>query len=360
MTDKTQGDSEEGATSQSTEMGERMDVIKSEQRAPTVSLVLGSGGARGLAHIGVIEFLQQQGFDIRAIAGSSMGALVGAMYAMGKLEVYRDWVSGLSQSDVFSLVDWTLSGGGIIRGQRIIGKLRELAGDANIEDMPLNYTAVTVDIDHGREVWLSDGPVYDAIRASIAIPGLFTPHRYRGRTLVDGGLINPVPVGPTLRTITDLTIVVNVNGPDTNSPAKPLPRMMSDEAERDEPRQSASRHSDGDDEGENGSNGGGVLAKIKDYIDSFSSESTPKANSPGLMAVLMRSLETMQTVIARQQLGVFAPDLIIDIPRNACMIHEFHRAAEMVELGRRCADCAWQEYQRQFEQQRELLRASNS
>ncbi|MCG8463223.1 MAG: patatin-like phospholipase family protein [Xanthomonadales bacterium] len=294
-----------------------VEVPQTVAKKPAVALVLGSGGARGLAHIGVIEYLLEQGYEIKAIAGSSMGALVGAMYAMGELSTYRDWVAGLSQSDVFSLVDWTFSGGGFIRGHRIMGKLRELAGDANIEDLPLHFTAVTVDIDQGREVWLSDGPVYDAIRASIAIPGLFTPHRYRGRTLVDGGLINPVPVAPTLRTLTDLTVVVNLNGPETE-PLHPPQASQPPPAESESAEES-----------------GGILMKIRDYLDTFSMERTPTESSPGLMAVVMRSLETMQAVLTRQQMGVFAPDVVVDIPKDACMIHEFHRGEEMITLGRR-------------------------
>lgn len=291
----------------------------------TVSLVLGSGGARGLAHIGVIEYLLQQGYDIRAISGSSMGALVGGMYAMDKLESYRDWVCGLSQTDFLGLVDWTFSGGGLIRGHKIIDKLRELTGEANIEDLPLNYTAVAVDIDHGREVWFSDGPLYDAIRASIAIPAVFTPHRYRGRTLVDGGLLNPVPVAPTLRTLTDLTIVVNVNGPETTTGTAPW-----NDDEQQEP--SAQENSNG------------VVAKIKDFIDSFSNERSPKSGMPGLMAVLIRSLETMESVIARQHLAVFRPDLVINIPKNICMIHEFNKGGEVIQLGRKLAETEFQRH----------------
>lgn len=141
-------------------------------KARTVSLVLGSGGARGLAHIGVIEELEAQGYKIRAIAGSSMGALVGGIYAMGELTTYRDWVEGLSQADVISLLDWPFSGGGMIRGDKLIRKLKDLVGESDIEDLPISYTAVAVDIERGREIWMSDGSLFDAIRASIAIPAV--------------------------------------------------------------------------------------------------------------------------------------------------------------------------------------------
>ena len=187
-----------------------------------ISLVLGSGGARGYAHIGVIEVLLAHGFDIRSIAGSSMGALVGGIYAAGQLESYRNWVLPLARMDVLRLLDLTLRGGGFIKGNRIIRVLREHVGDVLIEDLPISYTAVAVDLDAQREVWFSRGSLFDAIRASIAIPTVFRPHRYRGRLLVDGGLLNPLPVSPTLRDLTDFTIAVDVNGAeetlDSSSP----------------------------------------------------------------------------------------------------------------------------------------------
>ncbi|MCW5579337.1 MAG: patatin-like phospholipase family protein, partial [Dokdonella sp.] len=178
-----------------------------------ISLVLGSGGARGYAHIGVIEELRAQGYTIEAIAGSSMGALVGGVYAAGKLEAYRDFVSPLQRLDVLRLVDWSWRGGGLIKGDRIGLELRKLVGDVRIEDLPVRYTAVAVDLDAHREVWFSRGCLFDAIRASIAIPTVFRPHRYEGRLLVDGGLLNPLPVSPTLRDLTEATIAVDVNAP---------------------------------------------------------------------------------------------------------------------------------------------------
>ena len=181
--------------------------------------MLGSGGARGYAHIGVIEELEAHGFAIRSIAGSSMGALVGGVYAAGKLQAYSDWVRPLQRFDVLRLLDWTISGGGFIKGDRIIAALKKLIGDINIEDLPIPYTAVAVDLDVQREVWFSHGSLFDAIRASIAIPTIFRPYRYQGRLLVDGGLLNPLPVSPTLRDLTDATIAV-----DVNAPSEPLDR----------------------------------------------------------------------------------------------------------------------------------------
>ena len=280
-------------------------------KARTVSLVLGSGGARGLAHIGVIEELEAHGYEIRAIAGSSMGALVGGIFAMGALATYRDWVEGLSQADVISLLDWSFSGGGMIRGDKLMGKLKELVGESDIEDLPISYTAVAVDIERGREIWMSDGSLFDAIRASIAIPAVFAPHRYRGRTLVDGGLLNPVPVAPTLRTLTDLTIVVDVNGP--------TPTTAEDQDQDD-----AAADEDS-----------GLLRRMMGYVESLGMNGAPAAEGMALSEVLMRSLETMQGALTRHHLAVFRPDLVISIPKSACMVHEFHKAGPVIELGRK-------------------------
>ncbi len=179
-----------------------------------VSLVLGSGGARGLAHIGVIQCLEEQGYHIESIAGASMGALVGGIHAAGELAAYRDWVCALSRTDVLRFLDFAFSAGGLFKGDRIMDTLRDMVGEHAIEDLPIAYTAVATDIDRQREVWISRGPLFDAIRASIAVPTVFTPHRYLGLTLVDGGLLDPVPIAPTFRDRTDLTIAVNLNGGD--------------------------------------------------------------------------------------------------------------------------------------------------
>lgn len=291
----------------------------SGQQGQEIALVLGAGGARGLAHIGAIEALEHAGMQIRAISGSSMGALVGGIYAAGRLDDYRDWVCSLGQSDVLKLVDWTLSGGGLIRGRRIIEQLRELIGDVDIESLDIDFTAVAVDLDANREIWLSDGSLFEAIRSSIAIPGLFTPHRYRGRTLVDGGILNPIPVAPTLRCLTDRTVVVNVNG---------RPRRLAEVTD-----QSSGKAGDGD-------NDQGIMDRLRGWFGKPEGEQHAEPEELGLLEVLMRSLETMQSVIARQHLAVYRPDLIVEIPRNAGIIHEFHRGRELIELGRKLTDRA--------------------
>jgi len=201
-------------------------------RRPTIALALGSGGARGLAHIGVIEEIERRGYRIIAIAGSSMGALVGGIHAAGKLEIYRDWVCALARFDVLRLVDWTFTGGGLIKGEKIIDTLRALIGDACIEDLPLAFTAVATDIDRGREVWLARGGLFDAIRASIAIPTIFRPHVLNGRRLVDGALLNPVPVTPLMREPADYLVAVSVDGPIELAAPMEEPATPTDEGKR--------------------------------------------------------------------------------------------------------------------------------
>ena len=291
----------------------------------SISLVLGSGGARGLAHIGVIRELERCGLKIKSIAGSSMGALVGGIYAANKLQAYEDWVCELEQSDVLALVDWTFAGGGLIKGRKIIGKLEELVGELDIRDLDIEFTAVAVDIDQGRELWLDRGSLFDAIRASIAIPGIFTPHRYRNRTLVDGGLLNPIPVAPTLRCMTDLTVVVDVNGP----PSRNLAKIDKDDGGKGERRD------------------GGMWDKLREFVDSFGSDKQPSETQPGLLAVMMRSLDTMGAAITRQHLAIFQPDLVVRVPKNACMVHEFHRAREVIDLGAELARKAIQHHQQE-------------
>ncbi|RFF28109.1 MULTISPECIES: patatin-like phospholipase family protein [unclassified Wenzhouxiangella] len=280
----------------------------------SVSLVLGSGGARGLAHIGVIHALEKAGLEIRHIAGSSMGAVIGGIHAAGRLDAYEEWVCQLEQSDVLALVDWSFSGGGLIRGRKIINKLADLIGRYDIEDLDTEFTAVAVDLDQGREVWLDRGPLFDAIRASIAIPGVFTPHEYRGRTLIDGGILNPVPIAPTLRAISDLVVVVDVNAPAVHPP--PL------EKQREE--------TDDDDS---------MLRRVREFMNGWRDNNpSEKDERPGLMAVMMRALDTMEAAIARHHMAIFRSDIMVSVPKNTCFVHEFHRASEVIALGEKLAN----------------------
>jgi len=335
-----------------------------EAQAPasTVSLVLGSGGARGYAHIGAIEELIAQGCDIRSVSGASMGALVGGMYAAGQLEAYRDWARALQRLDVLRLLDWTFTGGGLIKGDRVIEQLRKLIGDIRIEDLPISYTAVAVDLYAQREVWFSRGPLYDAIRASIAIPTVFRPHHYEGRTLVDGGLLNPVPITPTLRDLTDCTIAVDVNAPAERDESQGRPHLADDAtfgsvggALSDLPVEQAEGGVDAIGEAPVGNAGsemttgaggsgestsviGGYRRRIASFVDGLLEKRERKqaatTSDPGMLELFARSLDAVQETVTRFKLAAQPPDLIISIPRNVRAFYEFHRADELIEIGR--------------------------
>jgi len=178
----------------------------------SVSLVLGSGGARGMAHIGVIHWLEEHGFNVKSISGSSIGALVGGTHAANKLGIFENWIRALDTVDIISLLDVSWHKGGFVKGDKIIDTMNELIGDQQIEDLPLKYTAVATDIKNEKEVWINNGPLFDAIRASISLPLFFSPVKRHGLELIDGGILNPVPIGPTLSDSTDLTIAVNLGG----------------------------------------------------------------------------------------------------------------------------------------------------
>lgn len=308
-------------------MAESEETLGAKPRATTVSLVLGSGGARGYAHIGVIEELLDRGYEIRSIAGSSMGALVGGIHAIGQLDTFSDWACGLSRYDVWRLVDLSFGGGGFIKGERIMAKLRSLVGDAAIESLPMAYTAVAADLDASREVWFKEGPLFDAIRASIAIPGIFRPVGYRGHRLVDGGLLNPVPVTPTLGDNTDCTIAVDVNAP--------VPYGDHDMARQLSPAQSIPEQAD------SAEVRSGLAAWYRRRVVGLfrrGSRATPP--EPGALDLFARSLDTVQATLTRFKLAAQPPDLLIQVPRDACSFYEFERARRMIDLGRECARTA--------------------
>ncbi len=279
----------------------------------TVSLVLGSGGARGIAHVGVIEWLLDNGYDIRSIAGSSMGALVGGIYAAGELQIFKQWILALTRTDVIRFLDFSFSSEGLFKGERIISVLKELVGEHNIEDLPVNFTAVASDIERQKEVWLSDGPLFDAIRASIAVPTIFTPHEYRGLRLLDGGLLNPVPVMPTLRDQNDLTIAVNLNGSSN--------RQQRDDTEARENEEREENYNP-------------YQQRILDFIESM--QRSIKKNDKGrlnMLELVSSSFETMQNALSTIKIAASPPDVLIEIPRSASRAFEFHRGKSLIELG---------------------------
>ncbi|MGB5256226.1 MAG: patatin-like phospholipase family protein [Woeseiaceae bacterium] len=277
----------------------------------TISLVLGSGGARGHAHIGVIKALEERNLGIYNIAGTSMGAVIGGIYAADKLQTYTEWAYRLDRGDVVKLLDFSFTWTSIFKGERIIEVLKELVGDRKIEDLDKGFTAVATALDEEREVWLNNGSLFRAIRASTAVPGVFAPVELDGKTLVDGGLVNPIPIAPTLNDSTDFTIAVNLSG------AESTPGQHN--KEKSEPEKSEAD--------------GGYREKISAFVNNLLDSDDSESVTPDAADLLVKSIDVMQGGIARLKLAAYAPDLVVDIPRDACSFFEFHRAEEMAQLG---------------------------
>ena len=279
----------------------------------TVSLVLGSGGARGLAHIGVIHWIEENDYDIRSISGCSMGALIGGVFACGKLDIFEEWVRAISKVDIARLLDVSWGKKGLVEGERIITTLKKLIGDRQIEELPIEYTAVAADIKREKEVWLKRGSLFEAIRASISLPLFFTPFEMNGMKLLDGGILNPVPIAPTFEDNTDLTIAVNLGAPPSGIPP-PIPQA--------EPRDVNQSPVDR------------LHANISNFIDEIKSQVSPDdVGNWTMLSIADQTFDAMQGTIARQKLAAYPPDHTIMIARDACGTLEFDRADEMIALG---------------------------
>ena len=292
-----------------------------------IALVLGSGGARGLAHIGVIEELQARGYAIEAVAGCSMGALVGGIFCAGRLPEYRQWACSLTRREVFGLVDFAFGHPGFIKGDRVMAVLRGLTGEHLIEALPVPFTAVATDLDARREIRIGHGPLFDAIRASIAIPMLLTPHRYLDRDLVDGGLLAPLPLAAGKAFGLPRLFAVDLNAERTAIAPPALPAMQPVAAPL--PSNDTLRAIQ--------QGWARLLQGVRPAVANGSNR--------GLMDLMSQSLGAMHGFMTQMQLERYPPDLLIGIPENACAIYEFWRAEEMIALGRRIADEALDQFE---------------
>lgn len=281
----------------------------------TVSLVLGSGGARGYAHIGVIRWIEEQGLEIKSVVGCSMGALIGGCYAAGKLDEYADWARAIRKADIVRLLDFTLSKKGFVDGSRIIEVLKEFVGEHEIGELPVRFTAVASDIWREKEIWINSGSLFEAIRASIAMPFFFLPYEKEGRLLLDGGILNPVPIAPTFDDDTDFTVAVNLNGPPDDSLPMPDRERQKSLAELKDMR--------------------GLIERFFTHIQ----EQFTRGDSEGwsLLDIAQQTMDSMQSTIARTKLAAYPPDLVVPIPRESATIMEFDLADEMIELGYQAA-----------------------
>ncbi len=299
---------------------------------PRVALALGSGGARGYAHIGVIDELRDRGYQIVGIAGSSMGALVGGLQAAGRLDEFADWARSLTQRAILRLLDPSITAAGVLRAEKILDVVRDILGAATIEQLSIPYTAVATDLLAGKSVWLQRGQVDEAIRASIAIPGVIAPQVVDGRLLADGGILDPLPMAPIAAVNADLTIAVSLSGSEAAGHHEPQPRpttewlnrmLSSTSALLDRPtaRTVLNRFGVGDHESD-----------IEGEADG-----EPDVPKLGGFEVMNRTIDIAQAALARHTLAAYPPDLLIEVPRSACRGLEFHRAAEVIDIGRALA-----------------------
>jgi NTE family protein len=267
-----------------------------------------------LAHIGVIHWLEEYDFKIKSIVGCSIGAVIGGIYAAGKLDVYEQWVRCLTKVDIVTLLDLSWEKGGLVRGEKLINALVGLVGEKLIEDLPISFTAVATDLRGQKEVWIRSGSLFDAMRASFAIPLFFTPFKLKGVDLVDGGVLNPVPIAPASGDETDITIAVNLNG-HAETPLEPVEVSAAPESPSSPFRE-----------------------KINRFIGRLQPSSQPSmpgggTRDWGAYEIVTQAVEAMQSTITRQNLAAYPPDVVIDIPRSACKTLEFDRAAELIALG---------------------------
>jgi NTE family protein len=300
----------------------------------------------------VIQALRARGYDIAGIAGSSMGALVGGLYAAGRLDEFADWAKSLTQRTILRLLDPSISAAGVMRAEKILDAVRDILGPVYIEQLPIPYTAVATDLLAGKSVWFQRGPVDEAIRASIAIPGVIAPHAVDGRLLADGGILDPLPMAPIAAVNADLTIAVSLSGSEVGGigdarDAEPGPTvewlnrmvrstsaLLDTTAARsllDRPTARAVLGRFGTDSWSEESDAEGPEAEPVD---------APQVPRLGGFEVMNRTIDIAQSALARHALAAHPPDLLIEVPRSTCRTLEFHRAVEVIAAGRTLANRA--------------------
>lgn len=274
-----------------------------------VQLVLASGGARGLAHIGVIQALEEAGYEIVEVVGCSMGAVIGGLYAADALYKYEDWLLKQDRKDILSLLDITLSKQGFIKGEKVFERMIQLVGNPNIEELSIPFKAVATDLESGEEIIFDQGSLWQALRASVSIPGIFTPVKKEGEHpsyWVDGGVVNPLPLSQLNHQRNDcLRIAVDIN------------------AKGEKPAELAQ------------TKGGLIEIPWPEINWPFQKKEKKSEQSIGLVDILMNSYEHMQNRVIQQELRRFPPDVLISIPRRSCGIFDFHLTEPLVAVGRK-------------------------
>jgi NTE family protein len=308
--------------------GDRAAEATTEKKAPprpSVGLALGGGIARGFVHIGVLQVLARNGIEPDVVVGTSIGAVVGACYAGDKLDALETWARGLTTRGVLGYLDVSLGGSGLIGGNRLAERLEGTFGDAQIEDLPRRYACIATELGSGHEIWLTHGRVVDAARASYALPGLFTPVRLGGRWLVDGALVNPVPVSAARALGARLVIAVNLNSDmlgrggtiSSHGPDAEDARLLSEMRSRPE-----------------------GLRRILSPEFLLKRQLIGDKRSPNIASIMVDSFNIMQDRVTRSRLAGDPPDVTIAPRCGKIGLFDFHRAKEAIEIGTQAAERA--------------------
>lgn len=285
-----------------------------------VALVLSSGGSKGLAHIGAINELEKQGFEITSVAGSSIGSFVGGLHAMGKLPEYTSWVKTLNKRAVWGLMDLTVSTNGLLKGEKVFKKMKTFIPDMHIKKMDIPFVAIATDILNEKDVIFDTGSFYEAVRASSAIPTIFTPVKYKDTILVDGGVLNPVPIEHVKRTEDDILVVVNLYGEKNN--------IKKNEGETIDAKEKFSKP-----------------YKLHDLIKNISRViSSGDKQSMSYFSLLSATTSAMVHRLAKQNIEKHKPDIVINIPHDTSNSFDFYKANELIKIGEEAANKAIVKY----------------
>ncbi len=287
--------------------------VAAAPRRPVVGIALGAGVARGWAHIGVLNELEKEGLAPDIVVGCSIGSVVGGCYAAGRLVDVEQFARSLTKRRVFGLLDLSFAGGSLFGGKRLENRLVESVGGMRVENLPKKFAAVATEVGTGHEIWLTRGDVVEAIRASYALPGIFEPVRAGGRWLLDGALVNPVPVTACRALGADMVIAVNVNA-DSLGRGTVIQDHVRNRAQESDEAEEAS----------------GQSARRSRFIEGA-------AGAPGMATVMIDAFNITQDRIARSRLAGDPPDLMIGVKLGRIGLFEFHRADEAIALGREAA-----------------------
>lgn len=283
----------------------------------SVALVLSGGGARGYAHIGAIEALEARGYRITSLSGTSMGSLVGGLYCTGHLAEAKAWALTLKRRDMLALADWSVSSNHLVKGDKIMERLMQIAPDQSIESLPIPYRAVAADLTTGREVVFSRGSLYRAIRSSISIPSVFKPVSGCGHLLVDGSVANPLPLNRVVRSPGDLLVAIDVNGPVSEE----VEQLKLEAGER-------RRHT-----------------RYAQWGERVLSQLLNSKNGSNYFSLLGSAAAMMVLRLSVMSKKITPPDVYAVIPMNRFGIFEFDQASRIIRAGRQAMDAALDAYE---------------